>query len=174
MRRLVIGVVVLWSALGCARNGQSARDTAAVGAQPRSEGELENVLITLERTPCLGRCPVYRVSIAATGTVTFEGEANVETLGVATARIGEEEVRDLIAEFERAGFFSLAERYTYGEAACGRYVTDNPSAITSITIGDRSKTVQHDYGCSGVPRQLTELEARIDTVAHSSRWIGAR
>ncbi len=165
---------MLCSALGCAPNSQSARDTAAVGAQRRSDGDLRSVVITLERTPCFGRCPVYRLSIAGIGAVTFEGKANVKTQGTATARISEEAVRDLVAEFEKADFFSLSDRYVPGEPTCLRAITDNPSAITSITLGDRSKTVHHYYGCEGVPRQLTELEARIDTVANSSRWIGAR
>ena len=48
--------------------------------------------------------------------------------------------------------------------------TDNPSAITSITIDGKVKRINDDYGCP-FPKKLRELEDKIDEVANTDRWI---
>ena len=52
-------------------------------------------------------------------------------------------------------------------------ITDMPSAITSIRLKGKSKTVSHYYGCgdSGVLPKLTALENKIDEVAGTQKWI---
>lgn len=174
MTRVLIGAAVLCSVVSCGRHNGGARERVDAKPDARAGGAVGDATITLERTACFGTCPVYRVSIAGNGAVTFEGRRHVRREGVATARIGPAQVRGLLAAVEEAGFFSLADRYEYGEPTCAEYATDNPSAITSIAVGGRTKTVRHDYGCSGAPEQLTVLEARIDSIANSNRWIGAR
>jgi hypothetical protein len=83
-----------------------------------------------------------------------------------------ERVNALLSELEKAGYFSLAARYTPAEPVCGRYSTDSPSTITSVQFEDRSKRIEHDYGCGAVPRALAVLEQRIDEVLGSARWTG--
>jgi hypothetical protein len=58
------------------------------------------------------------------------------------------------------------------EVACGRYVTDLPSAISSATVGGRTKRIEHDHGCGSAPGALQVLEQRIDEVLGSGRWTG--
>lgn len=124
-------------------------------------GEYDEVIITLERTVCFGACPDYKVTINGDGTVVFEGRNFVAIEGVQTAKISEEQVQNLVAEFYRAGFFSLRDRYE-------QQITDLPSQTTSITIDGKSKTI-YRYGFE--PRQLAELENKIDEIAGTEKWI---
>ena len=174
MRRTTLSAVLMGALLACARTNGAARDGAEATPDTQPGDARRDVSITLERTPCYGTCPVYRLSITGNGAVSFEGRQHVQRPGVATGHISEEQVQALVSAFEEADFFALADRYEYGEPTCSRYVTDHPSAVTTYTIGGRSKTVRHDYGCRGAPQQLTKLEAQIDSVAGASRWIGAR
>ena len=128
--------------------------------------------VALERKPCFGGCPVYRISVSPEGVVSYEGEAGVRHLGAATKRIKPEQVLALVSELERAGYFSFAPRYTPGEPACGRYATDSPTAVMSVSTGTRSHRVEHDYGCSSAPGGLVVLERRIDEALGSSEWTG--
>lgn len=128
--------------------------------------------ITLERTPCFGGCPVYAIAVSPSGQVTFEGRAHVRLLGTATGQIPRQRVDALLVELERAGYFGFASRYAVSEPACGRYVTDLPSAISSATLGGRTKRIEHDHGCGGAPGALAVLEKRIDEVLGSDRWTG--
>jgi hypothetical protein len=162
-----LGFGILLFSTGCARPNQESltpenRDTASAQAP----------VITLERTACFGSCPVYRLSVDAEGAVNFDGRAHVRHLGAASSHINPERVGALLSELEQAGYFSFASRYTPAEPVCGRYVTDSPSAITSIRIDGRTKRIEHDYGCGAAPGALIVLERRIDEVLGSGQWTG--
>ena len=128
--------------------------------------------VTLERTACFGRCPVYQISVVSDGVVSYQGKAHVRHLGPATAQISVEQVSSLISELEKGGYFSFAPRYTPGDSACGRYATDSPAVITSVRSAGRAKRIEHDYGCGSAPGALVVLERRIDEVLGSSQWTG--
>jgi len=129
--------------------------------------------ITLERTACFGPCPIYKLTIASDGTVTFNGQRFTKTEGPATGRISANDFRRLVAEFEKLDYFSLPDDFSPGTKVCPNMVTDMPSAITSIRLKGKSKTVSHYYGCgdSGVLPKLTALENKIDEVAGTQKWI---
>jgi Domain of unknown function (DUF6438) len=128
--------------------------------------------ITLERTACFGQCPVYRIAVSPAGLVSYEGIAHVRQLGAATGQVPSGRLSTLLRELDEAGYFSLANRYTSAEPVCGRYVTDLPTVITSVTYQGRTKRIEHDQGCGAVPGALTVLEQRIDEVLGSGRWTG--
>jgi hypothetical protein len=135
----------------------------------------------LERTGCFGTCPIYKLEISAGGKVVYEGKNFVKTKGKVEGNITQEQLGQLIAEFEKANYFSLRDRYEGAEDGCPTSWTDNPSALTSIRIEGRSKSISHDYGCreqdtgqaigSPFPRELTELEKKIDEIAGTKRWV---
>jgi hypothetical protein len=164
IRSLVLASVAVF---GCSRN----RVPAPADAPDRS-GSATAEAISLERTACFGRCPVYRIRVTRAGAVTYEGRANVRLIGSATAEISPDSVASLLRELEQAGYFTFSDRYVVSEPTCHRYTTDSPSAISSATFRGRTKRIQHDYGCGGVPGALTVLEQRIDEVLGSDRWTG--
>ena len=129
--------------------------------------------ITLERTGCYGMCPIYKVSISADGTVVFEGTRFVKKVGTARSAISEEQIRDLLAAFEKINYFELSDQYVKPDDGCKQWLTDNPSAITSITLNGKSKLVTHYYGCRGldVLKELERLEQAIDDAVNSAQWI---
>jgi hypothetical protein len=157
---------VLWCAACASRTSKSASAEALTG------GAAPTPVITLERTACFAGCPVYRLAVFADGSVSYEGSALVRQMGKASSRIPPERVEALLSELDRAGYFSFANRYTAAEPVCGRYATDSPSAITSITLEGRTKRVEHDYGCDAAPGALVVLERRIDEVVGSGQWTG--
>ena len=148
--------------------------TAAAPAdqQPGDPTVAARPAISLERTACFGGCPVYTISVSRSGQVTYEGSAHVREPGTATAQIPKQRVDALLVELERAGYFGFASRYAVSEPACGRYVADLPSAISSATLGERTQRIEHDHGCGAAPGALAVLENRIDEVLGSGRWTG--
>ena len=137
---------------------------------PPTERQVAPIRISLERRPCYGTCPVYTVRVDDTGLVDYEGMKFVARLGTVTDTASRDSVRVLAAALTKAGFFDLADRYVFGEPTCLRYASDAPIVITTITTGGRTKRVEHDHGCSGVPPQLIELENRIDDAIETRRW----
>jgi hypothetical protein len=124
--------------------------------------DLSSVVITLERTPCFGTCPAYRVTVHGDGEVTYEGEMFVEVTGTETYQIPEADVRELVSAFVSLNFFSLDDEYV-------SRATDLPSTTTSITLGDTTKTVFR-YGEG--PGTLVQLENRIDELAQTKDLTG--
>lgn len=122
---------------------------------------LTDVEITLERTGCYGTCPIYTVSISGDGTVTYQGERFVKTLGVQTYGIPVDDVEQLVAMVYQKNYFSLNDRYEVG-------ATDLPTVITSVRVGDEIKSVEN-YGGAG-PAQLHEIEQKIDEVSDSESF----
>ena len=163
----ILAAGVLLSLASCARNGAESKP-----ADRSSQSATSAPVITLERTACFGSCPVYTISVSPAGDVQYEGRAHVRKLGAATGKVPRERVDALLSELERGGYFTFAERYASPEPACGRYATDSPSTITSVTLRGHTKRVTHDYGCGGAPGALVILERRIDEALNSGQWTG--
>ena len=130
--------------------------------------------ITLERTACMVPCPEYRVSIAADGTVVYEGLSNVKERGQRVGSARRADVEALLDEAERLHYLTLDDRYAAGEAGCPEAQTCSTTVVTSIDVGGQVKTVSHYHGCGGNPdlAALKQFEDHIDAVAHTERWIG--
>jgi hypothetical protein len=158
-------VLVAALAAGCVRPAPQV--PSADAAQPAPDP----VHLSLERGPCFGTCPVYKVTLEGSGAVLFEGRRFVADSGVSTSSVPAERIDSLVAAITAAGFFGFADRYAAGEPDCERYATDLPSAIIEVRAGGREKRVEHDHGCMGAPPALSTLEALIDTVAGVSQWL---
>lgn len=140
-----------------------------------------DTVITLERTGCFGTCRGYTLSIFADGSVVFYGAArrgSTGSVGAARSWMSQEQIRRLLTEFDEVGYFSLKDTYKSAGDGCPSVATHVSSAITSIQINGRRKTVEHYHGCMTrgrrplvYPQRLTELEASIDEAAASAQWV---
>jgi hypothetical protein len=147
----------------------------------------ENARIVLERAPCFGFCPAYRVVVESDGTVRFTGIGD-RAGRTDSARVSPEAVRALAAQFDEAKFFAMDSAYIPTERGCGIHATDHAYATLTAEIGGRVKSVRHYLGCTGTEnpdsiagRQedrpgalgaLTRLATAVDSVAGTSRWLG--
>jgi hypothetical protein len=157
---------------GCHGNRDAAPLITARVVFPQNAPQ--DLMITLERTMCFGTCPDYKLTITADGAVVFEGRRFVKQEGKAIkSSISQEKLKELMAEFDRVKFFSLEDDYTNNRRVCDGLRTDHPSAVTSIRINGKSKTINHYYGCTGpkVPKELTELEGKIDEIVNTAQWL---
>jgi hypothetical protein len=131
----------------------------------QSQPVSQQAALTLERTACFGFCPIYKLTVYGNGKVVYEGKRFVKVTGTRTTTISQTALRKLIADFQKINYFKLQDSYTGGH-------TDAPSAITSLTMGKKQKTVHHYLPSPDAPTQLTELENKIDAVVNSKQWIG--
>jgi hypothetical protein len=105
--------------------------------------------------------------------VKFEGVRNVDSVGTFTGHIDAAAVSKLAHAFEDAKYFSLQS--SYGQANCTPYGTDAARILTSVTMPDQSKSIDHDLGCgSSAPPALPDLYRKFDDIVGTSRWIGRR
>jgi hypothetical protein len=158
-----LSVLIAVAALGCA-----APDAHQLKlARPSFDA------VTMHRSGCYGRCPVYTVEISYNGQVTFKGEEFVTSTG---ERMGSTRVADL-ARLDQAitdiGFFSLREQYQSGEDGCTTWMTDNATVSILVSAGGRQHRVTYYYGCAvDSGPSIARLSQTIDEVAHVRRWVG--
>lgn len=133
-----------------------------------------DTVISSERRGCFGDCPIYKVTIFADGTVTYNGENSFNESGIKQASISEDKLRELIREFGRIDYFKFQDAYGDGnEKACQELVTDSLSVTTTFTMQGKSKRVRHNYGCRGFPgeTELINLENLLDEIVNTAQWI---
>jgi acetamidase/formamidase len=130
-------------------------------------------VITMARGACFGTCPIYKITIASDGTVTFDGANFVKTRGTAAGTITRDDFNKLVTEFENLKFFSLDDEYVPGSKNCGPAATDLPYVTTSIQLNGKTKSVSHYQGClnSTVVHSLFDLDRKIDQIAGTEKWI---
>jgi hypothetical protein len=157
-RALAVGFVAA-IAIGAAACG------GGEGAGGDSAAPARDVRITLERTPCFGRCPIYLVEIDGTGRVVFDGRGFVKETGRHESTVASESVQALARELEAGGYFGFRDHYPPDK-------TDHAGVITSVTIDGRTHRIEHNLGSDAAPSVLADLERRIDEVAGTARWIG--
>src|SRR6266545_3806614 len=114
-----ISIVAILSLIVC-----SASIAKPILVAPKATDDL----ITLERTACFGTCPIYTVSIASDGTVSFQGRQYTKAKA-ATGKISRKAFRRLVREFEKINYFSLPDEFAPGTKVCPQMITDLPSAI---------------------------------------------
>ncbi len=140
-------------------------DTADLRLDALSETDLENAVITLDQGPSFGSCPGYRLTLRGDGTVVYEADDFVRGKRVERKKIPQAKVREIIAEFFAAGYFSLLGSYSQMDCTCQSWIT------TSIAIGNVQKSITRYSGDLSAPKALGELESKIDEIANSAQWV---
>jgi len=149
----------------------------AVAPQPPQPPRPIELKVTMERTPCFGSCPTYKVEINGDGTVRVHTGTSSRLARVSRAR-----VRQLEHRIEEAHFFELDESgHVPAQMQCvqnGATTTctmhsislcsDTSHAIITVKRGTRTHTVD-DAHCSD-DSWLTGLEDEIDAVAGTSAF----
>ena len=143
-----------------------------------------NLLLKMNRTGCWKFCPVYELSIQPNGKVLFDGIQDTATKGKVEDILSQEKIAELVAEIEKADFFSLENSYTYVSDNCPSWMTDAPTAILYINLNGKEKKITHSLGCKEeygenttqkiFPQQLYNLENKIDEIVETKRWIGEK
>lgn len=160
-----IGILFFGLTLGC----------GSAESFPKIDKIPDDLQITLERSACYGTCPDYSLSITADGRVVFEGRRFTKTEGKAETKVDQNVLKQIIAEFEKADFFKLKDRYVEETDGCGEVWTDNPSESISIKLNGKTKEVRHYFGCRKVSgndlERITDLGEKIDSLVNSAQWV---
>lgn len=119
--------------------------------------------IGLERTPCLGHCPVYTILIAADGSVDYFGQANVPRVGHHHGKLKAWRFRDLALLALDLGLLEMPDEYD-----CD--ATDLPTAYVSVTRGGAKKIIRHSAPSGNGPPRLWMFEQTVDAYAADIEW----
>jgi len=123
--------------------------------------------ISLERGPCYGACPVYRVVLRRDLSAVYHGEQFVERQGAWHGGVSLFAYGRLSYLIERWGVMAMDSSYT-------RDVTDQATATLRVwSRGSATPKVISDYADAG-PVELWGVEHIIDGLADRTQWTRSR
>ena len=127
--------------------------------------------LALERSPCLGRCPVYRVVVARFGRLRLEpgvnrGWPDYDTVVQATSidSIPPTRAEELFNTAARIRFDTLPGSIQDDPELCRSLSTDAPTALVTLWLPGRVIAVRDYHGCEPGSDALRRFEEQIDEV----------
>jgi hypothetical protein len=117
------------------------------------------LFLTLEKTACFGTCPIYSLLIFQDGTAIYEGRRFVSDSGSFKINFTPEQLNAIKAKAEEIKYFELEDKYDSP-------VTDFPTTITSIRIGNKIKIIQNRVAGPG---ELKSFESFVESMMKENK-----
>lgn len=139
---------------------RSTPDTVVVVVEKPSEKK-DSLLIGFEKTPCFGRCPVYKVKVYQSGFATYEGLNFTEKLGMYSAHFTDEEIAGIFQSAAEIGYFTLDDKYD------NQMISDLPSTISTLNSEDKKKRI---VARVNVPERLKNFHENLAITFQEKDW----
>ena len=152
--KILLKVTVIALLISCQTNKQMKSADSGSSSQDKS------LVISMKKTMCYGKCPVYEIEIYDDLTVLFSGEKNVDLIGVYTASIDDSIYDSLVKKFNDANFFTFQKEYK-------KAVSDLPTTYLFFSDGAKSMKVKDYYGA---PDSLKALEKSVADLIPELEW----
>ncbi|MCC6385263.1 MAG: DUF6438 domain-containing protein [Bacteroidia bacterium] len=148
LRRFLPAMVVLSFTLTCKSTKPSSDQTGP--------NHTDSVLLaSIERTPCFGICPVYKISIYQSGYVIMHGIRHVKNTGWFSTRLTTEDVKSIKDYINQHNVYEFKDNYTEPRVA------DFPSAITEVNLHNQYKRIVNTDPAA--PEELLNWEKFLDS-----------
>jgi hypothetical protein len=133
-----------------------------IGPHDKLYKEFPYLRVELERTPNLGKAPVYQLILHRNGTAEYSGKRHIEPLGEFQGVFSVGDFGKLAYFIETLEIDAFKPKYTVA-------ATDLASTILRIVRVDGSIKEIKDYGNSG-PLSLWTLQKVIDSFRLTIEW----
>lgn len=153
--------VMLVAVVGCKTTPDAAPEPETVTEQPVKAANGPELLLSLKRTPCFGRCPAYTVELFGDGRVRFMGDSNTRERGQHEGTVSAEDMTKIADRFAASDFAKWKSDYM------NHQVTDMPGAVVTW----KGKTIRHYHGDDSAPADLKTLENDLDVLLGTAKWV---
>ena len=124
--------------------------TSCFNLTKQKELQSPEKIISLEKTACFGRCPVFKIIIYNNGECLYNGIKFVKKSGEYNLKINKREIDEILSQAKEIGFDNLKNEYS-------EMITDLPTTYIMIN----NKKIKDYYGA---PKELKELESLIESM----------
>jgi hypothetical protein len=115
------------------------------------------IILSIERTPCFGACPVYTATLYENGLLMYNGKRFTHSIGCHYAIISPSEIKKLRGWLEDDGIFLFKDKYPEEDVA----PTDLSSCLLFYRKGKIEKAIV-DRGWE-TPENLQNVENKIES-----------
>lgn len=166
MKYSILFFLILLFGVGCnskkevaAADVPQAPDTVVVvmeRPQPK-----DSLAVYFEKTPCFGRCPVFKINVYKSGFATYEGLNFAEKMGLYAYRFSQEDLDKVYEMAKDIEYFELDSEYNDPR------VTDLPATISEIQLNDQSHRVKARMG---IPQSLKDFHENLGVMLNERDW----
>ncbi len=110
-------------------------DTLHLLTEEKPGSPRDSLIISFEKTPCFGRCPVYKVKVFESGFAIYEGLNFSERLGLFSTKLSQEKIDKVYELADNTDFFQLDSVYN------DPYSSDLPSTVVMLSRNGEKKRV---------------------------------
>lgn len=154
LRTFTIALVsVALMAVSC-KSTKTTSETSATETSAQEVATEAQVLVSLKRTPCYGKCPTYRITIKDNGELVYEGKRFVEKLGTHTGMVTSEDVENIQKKVKEIDYFNLEDAYDVP-------ISDFPTCVTTVNMDGKEKSIMNKQNA---PASLRNFEKYIDSL----------
>ena len=122
-----------------------------------------NLVASLQRSPCFGYCPTFKIELFSDGKAHYHGIAHVARLGNYTAKVDAAFIKRIEDKALSIKYLSLLDHYPTGDIA----VSDVPTITSYVRIGKDGKRITNNYD---PPKALTEFEQWLEAQFEGLNW----
>ena len=113
------------------------------------------LLASIERTPCFGKCPTYKISIYQSGYVLYEGKQNVKNIGLFSTRLDKSKAEEIKNYILQNKILEMNDDYKNPRIA------DYPSVITEAKVNGKYKHIVETD--PKAPKQIKDFQNFLDS-----------
>lgn len=121
-----------------------------------------DLVASIQKGMCFGKCPVYKAEIYGNGRVVFVGERNVPNIGTFESVLSQNKLKEIVLKAKAFDYTSLNDEYD------NKYVTDLPTTKTYMFIDGKKKAIKSRYGS---PAELTAFEKYLNETVLSLTYL---
>lgn len=127
----------------------------------KNQLQQNEIIITLEKTPCYGFCPIYLANIYSNGNIHFLPSKNTKVKVPSKSKITKDQLDEITKKADAINFWELNDIYD------NKNVTDLPSSILSIKSKDKIKKIKIRHGA---PKPLIELLKLVENAVITAQY----
>ena len=144
----------------CSTNKTTPKsETAKPGVMTNSS--IKDLLLTVKRQACHGRCPIYDISIYQNGQIEYEGIRFTEMLGPHTNKLNEQQLTHLKNTVAGIDWKSHPDKFPY-------LIADLPGTTLINHSSDPEKSI---WWNSDAPQDLIDLRDLTATYLDLPNWV---
>jgi len=120
----------------------------------------KDIVYSLQKGSCLGKCAVYSLKVYNNKYVTYEGVAGGNKIGLYYKMISDSVYNDLVLIFSEANFFEFEDEYISD-------IADFPQIIIGQQKDKIYKKVKYK---ENRPKNLYNIQLKLEEIANSFEW----
>jgi Domain of unknown function (DUF6438) len=126
-----------------------------------------NLVASLQRSPCFGKCPTFSYQLFADGRVVYNGAAHVTRMGSYTTKVDDVFMKRVVDKALSIKYLGMSDKYPIGDIA----ISDVPTITTYIRIGNDGKKIANNYDA---PKELMAFEEWLEIQFDGLKWEAAK